>query len=155
MTTKIFDNRFRTFKILLSWRFPRKAAFWDNFPVCPQGPAPSKAKSLFLLSSRRLNCGTNWRCPAVQMGGVPRDLPFFKAWPGRQSDTNGGRIAGGVLPALLSQVVRVGVPNQYPITVEYPPEYDISCRAYVREVSISGWREGVGDYQGAKYRKKK
>ena len=44
MTTKFLDNKICTFKILLSWRFPRKQAFWDDFPLCPQGPAPSKAK---------------------------------------------------------------------------------------------------------------
>ena len=40
MTTKWFDNKNCTFKILLSWRFPRKAAFWDDFPLCPYGPPP-------------------------------------------------------------------------------------------------------------------
>ena len=54
MTTKFLDNQICTFKILLSWRFPQKQAFWDDFPLRPQGPPPSKAKILFLLSSRRL-----------------------------------------------------------------------------------------------------
>ena len=49
MTTKFLDNQICTFKILLSWRFPRKQAFLDDFPLYP-----SKAKILFLLSSRRL-----------------------------------------------------------------------------------------------------
>ena len=53
MTTNFLDNKICTFKILLSWRFPREQAFLDNFPLCPQGP-PSKAKILFLLSSCRL-----------------------------------------------------------------------------------------------------
>ena len=54
MTTELLDNKICTFKIVLSWRFPRKQAFLDDFPLCPQGPAPSKAKILFLLSSRCL-----------------------------------------------------------------------------------------------------
>ena len=55
MTTKFLDNKISTFRILLSWRFPRKQAFWTSFPLCPQAPPPpSKAKILFLLSSRRL-----------------------------------------------------------------------------------------------------
>ena len=53
MTTKFLDNKNFKFKILLSWRFPRKQAFLDDFPICPQGPPPSKANILFLLSSRR------------------------------------------------------------------------------------------------------
>ena len=53
-TTKFLDNKIFTFKILLSWRFPRKTAFLDDFPLCPLGPPPSKAQILFLLSSRCL-----------------------------------------------------------------------------------------------------
>ena len=53
MTTKCLDNKICTFKILLSWRFPRKTAVWTIFLSVPQGP-PQKAKILFLLSSRRL-----------------------------------------------------------------------------------------------------
>ena len=55
MTTKFLDNKICTFKILLSWRFPRKNSVLDDFPLCPQGlPPHQKAKILFLLSSRRL-----------------------------------------------------------------------------------------------------
>ena len=39
MTTKFLDNKIRTFKILFSWRFPRKTAF--------QCSPPSKTKILF------------------------------------------------------------------------------------------------------------
>ena len=42
MTTKFLDNKISTFKILLSWRFQRKTAFLDDFPLCPQGPPPLK-----------------------------------------------------------------------------------------------------------------
>ena len=50
------DSRICTFKILLSWCFPqkKKTALLDDFPLCPQGPPPSKAQILFSLSSRRL-----------------------------------------------------------------------------------------------------
>ena len=40
-------------------------------------------------------CGTNWRCTAVQIGGVLRCFPFSKAWkPARDSVTNGGPYCG-------------------------------------------------------------
>ena len=42
MTTKFLDNKISTFKILLSWRFPRKQALLDDFPLCPQAPPPQK-----------------------------------------------------------------------------------------------------------------
>ena len=47
MTTKFLDNKICTFKILLSWRFPRKQAFLEDFPLCPQGPPPQKRKFYF------------------------------------------------------------------------------------------------------------
>ena len=40
MTTKFLDNKIWTLKILLSWRFPRKTAFWTICPLCPQSPPP-------------------------------------------------------------------------------------------------------------------
>ena len=54
MTTKFLDNKICTFEISLPWRFPRITAFFDDFPLCPQGPPPSKVQILPLLSSRRL-----------------------------------------------------------------------------------------------------
>ena len=54
MTTKFLDNKICNFKILLSWRFPRKTAFWTIFLSAPKAPPPQKARILFLLSSRRL-----------------------------------------------------------------------------------------------------
>ena len=54
MTTKFLDNKICNFKFLLSWRFPRKTAFGDNFPLGPHAQPPSKTQILFLLSSRRL-----------------------------------------------------------------------------------------------------
>ena len=38
MTTKILDNKITTFESLLSWHFPRKAAFWTIFLSAPHSP---------------------------------------------------------------------------------------------------------------------
>ena len=54
MTTTFLDNKISTFKILLSWRFQRKTAFLDDFPLCPHPPPPSSVQILSLLSSCRL-----------------------------------------------------------------------------------------------------
>ena len=47
MTTKFLDNKICTFKILLSWRFPRKTAFLADVPLCPRSPTPQKRKIYF------------------------------------------------------------------------------------------------------------
>ena len=48
MTTKFLDNKIFTFKILLSWRFPRKIAFWTIFLSAPlPTPPPEKRKFYF------------------------------------------------------------------------------------------------------------
>ena len=49
MTTKFLDNKICTFKILLSWRFPRKQSFLDDFPLCPQGPPPLKSENFIFI----------------------------------------------------------------------------------------------------------
>ena len=54
MTTKFLDNKFCTFKILLSWRFPRKTAFLDNSSLYTHARPPKNVQILFLLSSRSL-----------------------------------------------------------------------------------------------------
>ena len=56
MTTKFLNNKMFTFKILLSWRFPRKQAFLDDFPLCPQGPPPplESANFIFIVVSLSL-----------------------------------------------------------------------------------------------------
>ena len=46
MTTK-FDNKISTFKILLSWRFPRKTAFGTIFLSAPKAALLQKAKMSF------------------------------------------------------------------------------------------------------------
>ena len=52
MTTKFLDNKIFTFKILLSWRSPRKIAFWTISLPAPLPTPPWKVQILFLLSSR-------------------------------------------------------------------------------------------------------
>ena len=58
---KFLDSKICTFKILLSWRFPRKTALWTIFLSAPHPQPPSKPQILFLLSSRRL-----WICRVSQ-----------------------------------------------------------------------------------------
>ena len=49
MTTKSLDNKIYTFKILLSWRFPRKKKqrFWTIFLSAPEAHALQKRKFYF------------------------------------------------------------------------------------------------------------
>ena len=56
MTTKLLDNKICTFEFLLSWRFPRKKAFLDKIPLCPQFPPPplKSANSIFIVVSPSL-----------------------------------------------------------------------------------------------------
>ena len=49
MTTKSLDNEICTFRILLSWGFPRKTAFLDKFPLCPQGPPLLKSENFVFI----------------------------------------------------------------------------------------------------------
>ena len=51
MTTKVLDNHICTFKISLSRSFPRKTAFWDDFPLWPQAPPSNIANSIFIVVS--------------------------------------------------------------------------------------------------------
>ena len=44
MTTNFLNNKMCTFNILLSWRFPRKTAFWTIFLSAPQGRPPPTLK---------------------------------------------------------------------------------------------------------------
>ena len=48
MTTKCLDNKIFTFKILLSWRFPRKIALWTIFLSAPL-PTPSLKNANFIF----------------------------------------------------------------------------------------------------------
>ena len=62
MTTKFLDNKICSFKILLSWRFPRKNSVLDDFPLCPQGPPPSKSENfIFIVVSPSLIFGSAFR----------------------------------------------------------------------------------------------
>ena len=49
MRTKFLDNKIRTFKILLSWRFPRKTAFCTIFLSALEAPPPLKKRKLFFI----------------------------------------------------------------------------------------------------------
>ena len=64
MTTKFLDNKIFTFEILLSWRFPRKTAFWTIVLSAPKASPPQKAKILFLLRKSAVSCSF-LRFPAV------------------------------------------------------------------------------------------
>ena len=56
MTTKLLDNQICTFKILLSWRFQRKIAFWTILLSATKGPPPSKSENfIFIVVSPSLN----------------------------------------------------------------------------------------------------
>ena len=47
MTTNFLDNKICTFKVLLSWRFPRKQAFLTTFLSAPKNPPCSERKFYF------------------------------------------------------------------------------------------------------------
>ena len=50
MTTKLLDTKMCSVKIVLSSkRFPRRTAFWDDFPLCPHAPRSKNANSIFTV----------------------------------------------------------------------------------------------------------
>ena len=49
MTTEFLDNKICSFKILLSWRFPRKTASWTIFRFAPPLPPPPKTASFIFI----------------------------------------------------------------------------------------------------------
>ena len=48
MTTKFLGNKICTFKILLSWRFPRKQHFGMIFLSAPKSPPSSKTPKKYV-----------------------------------------------------------------------------------------------------------
>ena len=55
MTTRFLDKQMCTFRILLSWRFPRKEQHFGTISsLTPPSCLPPKTQILFLSSSRRL-----------------------------------------------------------------------------------------------------
>ena len=54
MTTKSLDDILFKLKIVLSWRFPRKTAFRDDFPLCPHCPPSRNANFIFIIVSPSL-----------------------------------------------------------------------------------------------------
>ena len=90
MTTKFLTYKMFKFKILLSWRFPRKTAFWTIFPSAPK-PPPSKSEnfifivvspSLTALQRNSMNLSRGFACGpghfAMRNGG---DVPGEFWWP--------------------------------------------------------------------------
>ena len=55
--TKFLDNKICTFKILLSWRFPRKQRFGRFSSLPPMPPPPLKTANLIFIVSPSLNLG--------------------------------------------------------------------------------------------------
>ena len=82
-TTKFFDNKISTFKILLSWRFPRKKnSILDDFPLCHQGPPPSKTqKIIFIVISPSLKVCPDIHCAfRVKEVGASKLHSITPAW---------------------------------------------------------------------------
>ena len=85
LTTKFLDNKISTFNLLLSWRFPRKTAFWTIFLSVLKAPPPPPSRSevfLFLLSSRRLwqNLLLNWRAFSIIAGAILKEEKSLLLW---------------------------------------------------------------------------
>ena len=84
MTTKFLDNKIWTFKILLSWRFPRKTAFWTIFLSAPQGHPPSKSENfIFIVVSLSLTPAEprgEKKLFFVQILGGEKLLKFGEKW---------------------------------------------------------------------------
>ena len=86
MTTKFLDNKICTFKILLSWRFPRKTAFLDNSPLYPHARTPlESANFIIIVVSQSLTflkkcfaraVFSEWRCAGNRFG---TPTPAYKA----------------------------------------------------------------------------
>ena len=55
MTTKYFDNKICDFKILLSWRFPRKKQSFGRFSSLPPRPPLKIPNFIFIVVSPSLN----------------------------------------------------------------------------------------------------
>ena len=57
MTTNFLDYQICTFKIILSWLFPRKTSFWGDFLFAPHCP-PSKPQKCIFIVVVRLTSGS-------------------------------------------------------------------------------------------------
>ena len=66
MTTKCLDNKIFTFKILLSWRFPRKEAFWTIFLSAPL-PTPPLEKRIFYFYCRLAFSECKCKCNVLEI----------------------------------------------------------------------------------------
>ena len=65
-----------SFFFCLSWCFPWKQEFLDDFPLCPQGPLPVKSEnSIFIVALPSLIFKRDWK---FQASYPPR--PYFLGW---------------------------------------------------------------------------
>ena len=115
MTTKFLGNKICTFKILLSWRFPRKNSVLDDFPLCHRGPPPVKNRNFYFYCrlavsdspttrirwkiSRRWGWGLNWdrssnwdpesgSLPPSQPQSVRIKIRYHNASPQKKTNSN-------------------------------------------------------------------
>ena len=80
MTTKFLDDKIWNFKILLSWRFPRKTAFLGDFPLLPT--PKKKANSIFIVVS-----------PPLNFGPASKEKQHFLPFWGNEEDVRGTKNA--------------------------------------------------------------
>ena len=102
MTTKFLDNKIFTFKILLSWRFPWKIAFWTIFLPAPLPNPPRKSANFIFIvvslslnrindaqkrwqctpgrafNTKRLGPAATWECPSETGGGEAKIVACLK-----------------------------------------------------------------------------
>ena len=108
MTTKFLDNKICKFKILLSWRFPRKKAFWTIFLSAPKPPPLKKRKVYFYCRLAVSDFGRRMAhsppsCPDaskkwVSIGIYRNNRPSNCLWlETEEAPQNSGKVIGGVL----------------------------------------------------------
>ena len=80
MTTKFLDEKICTFKILLSWRFPRKTAFLDEFPLCPQNAQPPQKRKFYFYCRLAVSERKRFFCSEIEKllkNWVLEAFPYF------------------------------------------------------------------------------
>ena len=78
MTTKFLDNKIYTFKILLSWRFPRKNSILDDFSSLPPIPPLKTANFILIVVSPSLRFVGSGCAEIVQPNGNLHTLRPFQ-----------------------------------------------------------------------------
>ena len=69
MTTKFLDDKIFKFKFLLSWRFPRKQAFWGNLSLSAPNTTPLKNHEFYLYCRLAISDFLRTRIPNKKQGG--------------------------------------------------------------------------------------